>query len=293
MFSFGCVVRKNKTGIFIEVEDSLNTLLSILFLQKINHFYTKEYPTMKLPLVIAATTVFTLASLQADLTIGFEESEKYFVGDLREQGAAIPPWTMVNGRVNIITVEDGVGKNDSRGITGIATGNASNYVYYRYQPTEAELGGQFHPSNSILRYSFDVKIDQEFGLEQHSAIFAFAVGGTTSAGEDAVMLIEVRNNGRIAANYNKGSENGFTGMDNQILPNQFVTISGIINFKEGYFTVELEGLPLFSNIQGGQLPLRIGGHKNPSILIGNINGGAGQEKHLRWMVDNITLKLEK
>lgn len=248
---------------------------------------------MKKTILILAILGTLVPSSQAEFAIGFEDSESYFLGDIVNQGSGGSAWELVNGRANIIAVAADFGKNGSNGITGQSTGSGSNYVYYRYEPTAKELGGEFNPATSILHYSFDVRINEDFGSEANFAIITFGIGGRDKTSSDSVMLIELRNSGRIAANYGgTGDANSWTGQDHQIAPKDFTTISGIVNFREGYFTVELNGMPMFQQVQGGSLAFRMPSDRNPSIIIGNLNAGDNSTSgYLSWSVDNIKLSL--
>lgn len=248
---------------------------------------------MKNTILILAIMGTLVPSTQAELTIGFEESEGYSLGDIVNQGSEGSTWSMVNGRANIIAVEAGSGKDGASGITGQSTGSGSNYVFYRYEPNPKDLGAEFDPTSSILHYSFDVRINSDFGSETNFAIIAFGIGGREKDGSDSVMLIELRNSGRIAANFGGADDkNTWTGQDQLISPKDFNTISGIVNFREGFYTVELNGMPLFQQVQGGSLSFRIASDRNPSIIIGNLNAGdKSTSGYLSWSVDNIKLSL--
>ena len=248
---------------------------------------------MKKTILILAILGTLVPGTRAEFSIGFEESEGYFLGDIVNQGSGDSAWKLVNGQANIIAVAADSGKSGANGITGQSTGSGSNYVYYRYEPTAKELGGEFDPDTSILHYSFDVRINGDFGSEANLAVIAFGIGGRDKTPSDSVMLIELRNSGRIAANYGgTGDANSWTAQDHQIAPKDFATISGIVNFREGYFTVELNGIPIFQQVQGGSLAFRIPSDRNPSIIIGNLNAGDNSASgYLSWNVDNIKLSL--
>lgn len=221
----------------------------------------------------------TMAS--AAVVIGFETAEGYSAGDLNNQPSSGTQWTRTSGAGNFINVANGIGVGGGAGISG-ASGGAGNHIYYGFNTTDTDLGGTFSSTSSKLEYSFQWRVTEAFAAASVDN-FRFVVGSDQNAGGSGALQLTVRSHGVFVA------QSGGTTLTQAGLftPNQYATISGVIDYGANTYTVFVDGTQQFTDTNNGNLSFVNASSDNAFIRIGNLTGTSADYR--TWNADNITL----
>lgn len=234
---------------------------------------------MMMAVMMAAALPFTAQAL----TIGFETGEGYSVGNLAGQPSSGTQWAMVNGNTNIISVADSIGVGGSRGIVGSGTGGGSNFVFYGFNTTNADLGFTFDSASSVLDYSFDWRPTQALDGAVGTEIFRFAIGSDEVAAGNAALNLTIRASGRLIA-LDAGTNRAVDGL---FTLNEYATISGQVNYAANTFTVFVNDTQQFTSNNSGNLGFVNTASDNAFIRIGNLQGANADYR--TWNADNISI----
>lgn len=235
----------------------------------------------KLCFLLAGSCLLATAQAAA-FVLNFDAG--YLVGDLAGQPAAGTQWAMVNGNTNLINVEAGIGVGGTNGIAGMGTGGGSNFVYYGFNTTNADLGIVFDANSSVLEYSFQWRPTQALDGGAADNIFQFAIGSDQNAAQSAALSLTIRASGRLVAL--DGSTN--RPVDGLFTLNEYTLISGTVDYSTNTYTVFADGNQLFASINGGNLGFNNAASDNAFLRIGNLNGG-NAANYRSWNADNITV----
>ena len=241
--------------------------------------------TTKTSMIMAVLMAAALPFTAQALTIGFEEVEGYEAGNLAGQPSSGTQWTRTNAptAANVINVAAGVGLGNSQGIVGVGTGGGSNFVFYGFNTTNADLGFTFDSTSSVLQYSLDWRPTQDLDGTSASAIFSFAIGSDQDAGGSGAAQLSVRNNGVFVAQ-NGGATLTQAGL---FTTNTYATISGTIDYSSNIYTVFVNGVQQFTGTSSGNLAFVNSDSDNAFIRIGNLSGGTTDYRS--WSADNISV----
>lgn len=165
-------------------------------------------------------------------------------------------------------------------------GGTSNFTYYRIPLSNADIGTTFNASSTILDYSFDWRLnDAAFGSSNPSAVFQFAMGGTTNSASDSVLRLDVRNSGRFFAAHGGGS----AVVDGLFTAQTRATISGQVNYATNTYTVFVNSVQQFTSVNGGNLTFLAGSVENANVYLANLNASTASTNYLNWSADNLSV----
>jgi len=219
------------------------------------------------------------------LTIGFEEVEGYEAGNLAGQPTSGTQWVITNpgnpANANPINVATGIGVGGSQGLAS-QSGGGSNFTYYGFNTSNSDLGFTFDSTSSILQYSFDWRVTQEF-VTNSVDIFRFVIGSDAAAGGSGAAQLTIRSHGVFVAQ-NGGS--ALTQADLFTL-NEYSTISGAIDYGTNTYTVFVDGVQQFTTTNSGNLAFVNSASNNAYIRIGNLTGTS--DDYRTWNMDNISV----
>lgn len=238
---------------------------------------------MKKLLLASISSLLAFSINSQALLIDFESGSGYSTGDLAGQPSSGTEWAMVNGGTNIISVASGIGVGGSNGIVGSGTGGGSNFVFYGFNTTNADLGFTFDPSSSVLDYSFQWRPTQTLDGPTGTEIFRFAIGSDEDTAGNAAMNLTIRASGRLVAL--DGSTN--RAVDNLFTLNEYATISGQVDYGSNTFTVFVNDTQQYTTINGGNLGFVNTDSDNAFIRIGNLQGANADYR--TWNADNISI----
>ncbi len=239
--------------------------------------------TLRTSLLAAACAV--TAPLASAITIDFETASGYTTGVLSGKPSTGTQWALTNGGTNVVNVAAGVGVGGSQGIAGTGTGSGSNFVYYGFNTTNADLGATFDANSSIVDYSFAWRPTQAFGTSNSQSIFSFSIGSDTATGSNAALRLDIRSSGRLIAL--DGTTN--QAVDGLFTLNTYATISGQINYATNTYTLFVNGVQQFTSISGGNLAFNNAASNNAFIRIGNLGGATADYR--TWNADNIIVAI--
>lgn len=218
-------------------------------------------------------------------TIDFEAGSGYSLGDLAGQPSSGTQWAMTNGGGNIVNVASGIGTAGSNGITGTATGGGSNFVYYGYNTSNADLGFTFDSTSSVINYSFDWQPTQAMDGGTGDEIFRLTIGSSSNIGGSAAANLTIRASGRLI-----GLDGGTNrAVDGLFTLNTYSNISGTIDYGSNTYTVFVDNTQQFTSVNGGNLAFNNIASDNAFIRIGNLNGASTTGQYRTWTADNISV----
>ena len=238
---------------------------------------------MKTLLSLIAGSCFLATANTMALTIDF--SGGYAPGDLLGQPGTGTQWIRTNAPAapNIIEVAAGVGAGGTQGIRSVSTGAGSNFVFYGFNTTNADLGFAFDSGASVLEYSFQWRPTQALDASDSPDIFRFSIGSSTNIGDSAAVRLTVRANGAFLA------QNGGSALVQHALfqADVYSTISGTIDYGSKTYTVFVDGTQLFDGTNGGDLAFENAAADNVFIRLGNLS--AANPDYRAWSMDNISI----
>ncbi|MCC5843509.1 MAG: PEP-CTERM sorting domain-containing protein [Verrucomicrobia bacterium] len=237
-------------------------------------------------LLFAALTAAALPFAAQALTIGFESGEGYAAGDLAGQPSSGTQWVNTFGAVNVVNVAAGVGNGGGAGLVNTSTGGGSNFVFYGFNTTNADLGFTFDSTSSVLQYSFDWRPTQDLNGSNGQILFDFMVGSNADTGTDAAMALRIHSSGRFQAN-DGGTLRTVDGLFGTA--GTYSTISGTINYATNQFTVFVDNTQLFTTNNNGNLGFQNTASDNAYIRFSNLRGGTDSAQWREWNMDNISV----
>lgn len=234
-----------------------------------------------LPLLAGSCVLATANAMALNIDFG----AGYSAGDLVNQPGAGTQWIRTNApaAANIIEVAPDVGVGGNQGIRGVSTGAGSNFVFYGFNTTSADLGHAFDAGSSALQYSFQWRPTQALDATDSPDIFQFSIGSSTNIGDNAAARFTVRANGAFLAR-NGGS---FVVQAGLFQANVYSTISGTIDYGAKTYTVFVDGTQLFTGTNDGNLAFDNAASDNVFIRIGNLSGANADYRP--WSMDNISI----
>lgn len=236
-------------------------------------------------LILSLVALGSSFSLSHAILIDFDSG--YTAGsNLAGQPSSGTQWSLTNGNTNIYTVTAAAGVGGSNAATATSSGGGSNFVYYGFAPSAADLGGTFDSDASVIAYSFEWQATQ--ALDGSNAnIFGFTVGSDENTGGNAAMSMNIRGSGRFAA-FDGGTQRAVDGL---FTTNVYSTISGEIDYANNTYTVFVDGTQQFTSFNGGNLSFLNAASDNAQIRLANFSGGSGSANHRDFSVDNIFIAI--
>ncbi|MCC5846750.1 MAG: PEP-CTERM sorting domain-containing protein [Verrucomicrobia bacterium] len=236
---------------------------------------------MNKKLIFAAFTAAALPFAAQALTIGFETGEDYAAGNLANNSR----WSVTNpgnpANANPINVTAGVGVGGTQGLSSSA-GSGSNFTYYGFDTTNADLGFTFDSESSILDYSFQWRATDDFAAASVD-IFRFTIGSSGAAGASAALSLTVRSHGVFVV-----LDGATTRTESNLFTSgTYATISGQVNYATNTYTVFVDDTQQFTAFNGGSLAFNNANSDNAFIRIGNLTGQS--DDYVAWNLDNITV----
>lgn len=236
--------------------------------------------------LLAVLTAAALPFSAQAFTTGFETTDGYSNGNLSGQPSSGTQWTRTNGSdLSMIAVAGGVGLGGTAGLIN-QQGGGSDFTFYRIQLTNADIGTTFDADSTVLNYSFDWRLnDALFGSNNGAPIFQFSMGGTTNTASDSALGFEIRNGGRLFLLHGGDT----AAADGRFTPQTWHTISGQVDYGANTFTLFVDDVQQFTNVNGGNLTFRGGAVENATVYFANRNASTDNASYLNWSVDNLTV----
>ncbi|MEM6821584.1 MAG: PEP-CTERM sorting domain-containing protein [Verrucomicrobiota bacterium] len=185
---------------------------------------------MKYSLVLVATIYGAVTAAQA-IVIDFESPYT--------AGSALSGQEGWGGNSSTISVESGVGEGGSAGGQFFSS-LSTTFAGVNLTPSAADLGG----SNSLsgqYSYSFDITInDTPAASESFQAIWSLYLGDGTSGNSARINFSDA---GRVRAN-------GGSGASYTLTQGNFSTISGVVDYDTGTFTLLADSVLIDSGTLG-------------------------------------------
>ncbi len=233
--------------------------------------------------LLAAACVALSAPFASAITIDFDSG--YTTGTLDGKPTSGTQWALTSGNTNVVNVTANIGVGGTQGIAGTGTGGGSNFVYYGFNTTSADLGATFDAASSIVNYSFEWRATAAFGSSNTQSIFAFTIGSSTTTGGSAAIRLDIRSSGRLIAL--DGATN--RALDGLFTPGTYATISGQVNYATNTYTVFVNDVQQFTSFSAGNLAFNNASSDNAFIRIGNLGGGTADYR--AWNADNIIVAI--
>ena len=197
-----------------------------------------------LPLLLLATLLPSPAkAIQIDFESGYTTTAGG--GDLLNQPATGTKWTSATASGGIsIAAKDGATGTDQAAKTQPLT--SSSYGLYTFTPSDADLGIPFNATSSVIKYSFQVKLDDEpnggNGVALRVHLGGKAVGFDLLSNGGILTAVGKSDGTRQAIFATSADGNRF-----QAKANTYVTVEGTLDYSTKTFTASVNGVAIMQD----------------------------------------------
>ncbi|MFS0726650.1 hypothetical protein [Paenibacillus sp. 1P07SE] len=229
------------------------------------------------------------------VTIGFEASEGYVVGDVNGQpptGGGTKWSSNAPAGTSMFEVVEGIGPGGGRAIVAPVVNPAlTNNRTLLYNPTAAELGAD-SLQHIKLGYSFDLMANFTPDPPSFSNIWTIGLG-TAANTTDMAARIQVRGNGKMVYSYDDSNTGLIVkkedGSDLVLEEGQWVTIQGQLDFVSKTYTLEVNGVTQLNSMEGEEIGFRAASlDAFHSLMLRNVVAGSNS-LYQSIGIDNVSL----
>lgn len=242
-------------------------------------------------MTIACLSLFAFSAFCSNgwaILIGFEASEGYSLGNLVNQPNTGTQWI---GTANAssyapLQVVSGQGIDGGNAIQ-VQSSLAANSAY-RFAPSNADLGGVFSASSSVLSLSFSLRWDSI--NTSSTGIGRFYIGAPTIGGTPTVLSLDWYSNGRIG--FNDGTfqyATDSTGAVFAATAGAFYTITATLDYATGTYLLTVNDVTQSRNGNENISFRNPTGTLNNIIDITTLNNQNANFQN--WTIDNINYSI--